>query len=432
MSFSPSKSPRREGEPVWSVTEVNRAVRDLIEGSLGPFWITGEVSGLLLHRSGHAYMTLKDADSQLRVCYFGGVTTCRKLGIADGMRIEALGKLTVYTVRGEYQFTVKELRPAGTGDLARRFEELKKRLAAEGLFDPARKKPIPVLPETIAVVSSPTGAALRDFLQVIGRRFGRVHLRIVPCRVQGVGAEREITAAVEFLNRTRAADVIVVTRGGGSIEDLWAFNDETLARTIAASRIPVISAVGHEIDFTICDFVADLRAPTPSAAAELVISAAEELTRRLDHAESRLTAIPKLALAEENRRLDRLKNRLATLPGTILAEARRQLETLAGSFVFTRPETLWEAPARRVDDAELRLIQAVKTSLTTNSARLDRLETALSALDPRRQLERGYAMVLDPETGSLITSSNLPAGHEADIRFADGSLRVIAKKRLEN
>ena len=429
MSSVPAKA-RADGEPVWSVTEVNRAVRDLIEGSLGPFWITGEVSGLLLHRSGHAYMNLKDAESQLRVCYFGGVAACRRLGIADGMRIEALGKLTVYTVRGEYQFTVKELRPAGTGDLARRFEELKKRLAAEGLFDPARKKPIPVLPRRIAVVSSPTGAALRDFMQVIGRRFNRVHLRIVPCRVQGAGAEREIAAAVEFLNRTRAADVIVVTRGGGSIEDLWAFNDETLARTIAASRIPVISAVGHEIDFTICDFVADLRAPTPSAAAELVISAAEELSRRLDHAESRLAAISKLAVAEGIRRLDRARNRLAALPQTILAEARNRLESLAGSFVFTRPETLWEGPARRVDDAESRLAQAVRTGMAEYSARLDRLETALTALDPEEQLKRGYAMVFDPVSGELISSSNVEAGREADIRFADGTLRVTAKERL--
>ena len=397
----------RGGEPVWSITEVNRAVRDLIEGSLGPFWLTGEVSGLLLHRSGHAYMTLKDGDSQLRVCYFGGVAACRRLGVADGMRIEALGKLTVYTVRGEYQFTVKELHPVGSGELQRRFEELKKRLAAEGLFDPARKKPIPVLPESIAVLSSPTGAALRDFIQVIGRRFRRTHLRIVPCRVQGAGAEREIAAAVEFVNRARAADVIVITRGGGSIEDLWAFNDETLARTVAASRIPVISAVGHEIDFTICDFVADLRAPTPSAAAELVISAAEELSRRLDHAENRLAALPKLAAAEWKRRL----------------------ETLAGSFVFTRPDTLWEGPARRVDDAETRLAQAAKALFDDGALRLGRLEAALSAFDPQRQLERGYAMVFDPATGELITTSRVEAGREARIRFADGVLRVTAKAR---
>jgi len=419
----------RGGEPVWSITEVNRAVRDLIEGSLGPFWLTGEVSGLLLHRSGHAYMTLKDGDSQLRVCYFGGVAACRRLGVADGMRIEALGKLTVYTVRGEYQFTVKELHSVGSGELQRRFEELKKRLAAEGLFDPARKKPIPVLPESIAVLSSPTGAALRDFIQVIGRRFRRTHLRIVPCRVQGAGAEREIAAAVEFVNRARAADVIVITRGGGSIEDLWAFNDEALARTVAASRIPVISAVGHEIDFTICDFVADLRAPTPSAAAELVISAAEELSRRLDHAENRLAALPKLAAAEANRRIDRAENRLAALPKLAVAEWKRRLETLEGSFVFTRPETLWEGSARRVDDAETRLAQAAKALFDDGALRLGRLEAALAAFDPQRQLERGYAMVFDPATGGLITTSRVEPGREARIRFADGVLRVTAKSR---
>ena len=262
-------------EQIWEVSDVNRAVREIVEGSLLPFWLRGEVGSLVLHRSGHAYFTLKDTNSQLRAVFFGGAAQCAKLGVANGSMIEAFGNLTVYEVRGEYQFSARRLRLAGLGDLQRRFEEVRRRLAAEGLFDQERKRPIPVLPKRIGVVTSPTGAAIRDFLQIINRRFPNVNIRIYPCMVQGQGAAEQVARGVEFFNRTGGADVIVVTRGGGSMEDLWPFNEERLARAVAASAIPVISAVGHEIDFTICDFAADLRVPTPSAAAELVIGKRE-------------------------------------------------------------------------------------------------------------------------------------------------------------
>ncbi|MDR0931927.1 MAG: exodeoxyribonuclease VII large subunit, partial [Victivallales bacterium] len=215
---------------IWSVSDVNHAVREIVEGALLPFWIAGEVGSLTLHRSGHAYFTLKDAKSQLKAVYFGGGTTCSRLGVVNGSKIEAFGNLSVYEVRGEYQFAIKQLRLAGVGDLQRRFEELKRKLSAEGLFDQDRKKTIPKLPEKIGVVTSPTGAAIRDFLQIINRRFPNVNIRIYPCAVQGDTAAGQVARGVEFFNRTGGADVIVVTRGGGSMEDLWPFNEEILAR----------------------------------------------------------------------------------------------------------------------------------------------------------------------------------------------------------
>ena len=274
-----------ENPQIWSVSDVNHAVREIVEGALLPFWMAGEVGSLTLHRSGHAYFTMKDAKSQIRAVYFGGAAACTRLGIANGSMIEAFGNLSVYEVRGEYQFGIRQLRPAGVGDLRMRFEELKRRLAAEGLFDQERKRPIPKLPGRIGVVTSPSGAAIRDFLQIINRRFPNVNVRIYPCAVQGAGAAEQVARGVEFFNRTDGADVIVVTRGGGSMEDLWPFNEEILARAVASSRIPVVSAVGHEIDFSICDFAADLRVPTPSAAAELVIGRREEMVRELDRSE---------------------------------------------------------------------------------------------------------------------------------------------------
>ncbi|MBQ9502080.1 MAG: exodeoxyribonuclease VII large subunit [Lentisphaeria bacterium] len=211
--------------PVLTVSDANRAVRDVVEGSFGPFWLTGEVGSMILHRSGHAYFTLKDARTQIKACFFGGVSTCRQLNVENGSLIEAFGQLTVYEARGEYQFSARTMRLAGVGKLQQQFEAVKAKLEAEGLFSLDRKKPIPLLPRRIGVVTSPSGAAIRDFLQIIGRRFPNVTIRIYPCLVQGEEAARQVAAGVEFFNRTDGCDVIVVTRGGGSMEDLWCFND---------------------------------------------------------------------------------------------------------------------------------------------------------------------------------------------------------------
>ena len=389
-------------EPVWSVSAVNRAVKETLEGAFMPFWMGGEIGSLLIHRSGHVYFQMKDEKSQIKVCWFGGAAQCRALGVENGSVVEVFGNLSVYDVRGEYQFTVKKLRLAGIGTLQQRFEELKRKLEAEGLFDPARKKAIPMMPRKIGVVSSPSGAAIRDFLQIILRRFPNVEIKIFPAQVQGNGAVEELTAGVEFFNRPGQADVIVVTRGGGSMEDLWCFNEELLARSIAASTVPVISAVGHEIDFTICDFVSDLRVPTPSAAAELVIGRFDEISGRLDRAQ---------------------KDMCNTLTGSCQRAVMR-LDKLAGRLDFYAPDRQLDRYKQYLDEVELRLESLLTIRHSLAVRKLDNLATALSALDPSRQLERGYAMVFQADGKTLVTSSKQPSGSSLNVRFADGTLEV--------
>lgn len=395
----------QQSEPVWSVSAVNRALRETIEGAFMPFWMGGEAGSITLHRSGHAYLQIKDDKSQIRACFFGGAAECRKLGIDNGSLVEVWGNLSVYEVRGEYQFNIKKIRLAGIGALQQRFEELKRKLEAEGLFAPERKKKIPLLPRSIGVVSSPTGAAIRDFLQIINRRFPDANVKIYPALVQGAQAARQVAAGVEFFNRTGGADVIVVTRGGGSMEDLWPFNEEVLARAVANSRIPVISAVGHEIDFTICDFAADLRVPTPSAAAELVIGRRDEFIARLERAAKDLNATVKLQISQ----------------------LRSILERLAGSPVFHEPRRALDVKRQYLDEIDLRLTQALKNFHAFYANRLGRAVTALNTLNPRSQLERGYVMAFDPASGSVITSAKVAPGRELELHFADGKLKVETK-----
>ena len=400
--------PRRD-EVMWSVSDVNTAVREMVEGSLMPFWVTGEVSSLLIHRSGHVYLTLKDAKSQLRACFFNGAAAVREMNVANGTQIEAHGRLTVYMARGEYQFSISSLRVAGQGDLFRRFAELKKKLEAEGLFAPERKRPIPKLPRTIAVVTSPSGAAIRDFLKIIDRRFPKAHVRICPCQVQGAGAAAEIAAAVEFAGRSRCADVVVVTRGGGSMEDLWCFNEEVVARAVAACPIPVISAVGHEIDFTICDFAADLRVPTPSAAAELVTAGYEELENALKQ----------------------LVGDLKRLPQLYLTRYRGALERLCASALLSHPERLAEGAKQQLDELEMRMLAAAKLYCAARRSALESASATLRADDPRRQLERGFAIVRDASDGKVVRSSVQAPGTRLKLEFADGETPVTVLSSLD-
>ena len=388
--------------PILTVSDANRAVRDVIEGSYGPFWLAGEVGSLIVHTSGHVYFTLKDKVSQIKACWFGGAQQCRSMGIANGSLVEAFGKLTVYEVRGEYQFSARTMRLAGVGNLQQEFEAVKAKLEAEGLFSLERKKRIPLLPRRIGVVTSPSGAAIKDFLQIISRRFPNVNIRIYPCLVQGEQAAAQVARGVEFFNRTNSCEVIVVTRGGGSMEDLWCFNDERLARTVAASRIPVISAVGHERDFTICDFAADLRAPTPSAAAELVISHHEELFNRLNRAERGVKQSLCLRLARLRSRVDN------------------------GVFRLNRnnPERRVLMRKQRIDELDIRCTRIMESRLAAAQNRLAHLCATLFARDPDKLLERGYTMVIDPETGKPVTSSNIAPDTRLFLRFSDGTLPV--------
>ena len=412
---------------IWSVSEINAALRDVIENSFMPFWITGEISNLVLHGSGHAYCSLKDDRSQMRAAFFGGAAKLREMGLRNGDRIEAFGNVTVYEVRGEYQFSMRKVRPAGMGDLQRRFEELRRRLEAEGLFDPARKRELPFLPHRIGLVTSPTGAAVRDFLQILERRFPRMHVKLVPVPVQGEGAAERIAEAVELLNRMGDCEVIVVTRGGGSMEDLWEFNEEVVARAVAASRIPVVSAVGHEIDFTICDFAADLRAPTPSAAAELIAPREDELLERLAGDARHLRAAAELRVAAAARRVEALAGApLFREPRHLLEMRAQQLDELRSRLENRMTLTVSET-GYRLNELHVRLAAGLERAMTETGHRLASLELRLNGVDPRRQLERGYAILKRAGDGSPIASAkNVASGTPVTAVLADGELALHA------
>jgi len=392
-----------EPSKVWSISELNGALRDLIEGSLMPFWVAGEVGNLTLHRSGHVYMTLKDASSQIRAVYFNGVSVCRKLQIREGLKVEAYGKVTCYMPRGEYQLNIKTLRPMGVGDLQQQFEEMKRKLAAEGLFDESRKKPLPFLPTRIGVVTSPEGAALQDFLKISLARFPMLTIRIYPSPVQGKGAELKIAEGVRYFNRRRNVDVIVVTRGGGSLEDLWPFNEEVVGRAIAESSIPVVSAVGHEVDFTIADFAADLRAPTPSGAAELIVPEKAAIDDLLSTQKGRLLAA--ISLYQER--------------------AGRQLEALLNSEPFRRPAFFVMEKSQQVDFMLKDMETLLKNAASEAEQHLNSTSEKLKAISPYAVLNRGYSMIFRPDGHTPLTDpADAPAGELLTARLAKGVLQV--------
>ena len=371
-------------EKIWQVSEINRIVRELLEQSFYPFWIEGELSNLKLHRSGHVYMTLKDSKAQVSAVFFRGADTVRSLGLEEGAKVEILGRLTVYEPRGIYQLIVNRIRPKGKGDLQRLFEERREKLRAEGLFNEERKRSVPALPRTIGVVTSPQGAAIRDFLQIINRRFADVRVRIFPAAVQGESAAGQLVEGIQFFNETKCCDVIVLTRGGGSLEDLWPFNEEPVARAVAASEIPVISAVGHEVDFTICDFASDLRVATPSAAAELVIGKKADLMERVQNLQKSM---------EQNLQLR-------------MSELRRRFEKAAGSYVFREPANLVRTYQQRLDELNTRMLQVVKNDVEMKKERTASLEKHLQALSPKKVLRRGYSILIKQADDSVVSSAD--------------------------
>ncbi len=405
MVFSRSATGPGAREKVWRISEINRMVRELLEQSFYPFWVFGEISNLTIHRSGHVYFTIKDREAQISAVYFRGAAEARRLGLRHGQAIEARGRLTLYEPRGQFQIVVDRLRPGGLGELQRRFEELKQRLQAEGLFDAERKRPIPALPRCVGVITSPQGAAIRDFLQILRRRFADMRVRIYPAAVQGPGAAAEIVAGLRFFNDSPSGcDVLVVTRGGGSLEDLWPFNEESVARAIAASKIPVISAVGHEVDYTISDYVADLRAPTPSAAAELVIARKTELAERIEGARRTLRLL-----------LERHLNALAA-----------RFERAAGSRALREPEALVERRQQQVDELGARLARALERREQELRARVALAAARLQALDPRGVLERGYSILVAQDGGVVVTdAAQAPAGSKLRGILARGELGLV-------
>jgi exodeoxyribonuclease VII large subunit len=384
-----------------SVSQVNAMVRNTLESSFGELWVEGEISNYTRAASGHRYFTLKDERSQVRAVMFRGRGDALRFEPENGMLVVVRAALTVYEPRGEYQLNVLLLEPSGVGALQIAFEQLKKRLEAEGLFDPARKKPLPLLPQRLGIVTSPSGAAIRDILSVLRRRYPNIEVTIYPALVQGGEAPAQIVEGIEALDGMGRFDVLIVTRGGGSMEDLWAFNDERVARAIAACGTPVISAVGHEIDFTIADFVADLRAPTPSAAAEIVVGRKEDLLQAVG----------------------RLERRLATAVLAGMRQVRERLRALSPARILASLRALYQTSSQRTDDLGRRLGLGMTALGDSRRKQLARFATALEALSPLRALKRGYAIATRAgETAPLTSVAGVETGNALDLRLSDGCL----------
>ncbi len=437
---------------VLTVSQLTARIRELLAQNFTDIWVEGEISNAHLAQSGHLYFTLKDDRAQVRCVCFKQQLRLLKFRPEDGLHVTVRGSISVYDARGEYQIYVENVEPVGLGALQLAFDQLKKRLEAEGLFDAARKKPLPLLPSRIGLITSPRGAAVRDVVRVLRRRFHNVHLTLYPVRVQGEGAAGEIVKALQYFNRQTLADVLILTRGGGSLEDLWAFNEEAVARAIAASAIPVISGVGHETDFTIADFVADVRASTPSAAAELVVQTRREfdkhiadlgdalvqqiryrilvLSRRVHElAADRAFRRPLDLLRQARQRADEFTSRLAAALQTRLDQSRRrftatQLRIVSFDFrvkiaaLRLRLEKRWADLGLRAD----RLLRAKRE-------RFDRFRLQLEERSPMRVLERGYAIATDAAGNVLRDAGQVALGDTVAVQLARGRLTTEVKKK---
>ena len=394
---------------VFSVSDLTRNIRFTLEQQFSGIWIEGEISNFKSHSSGHYYFSLKDEFSQIQCVMFRGENAKLSFRMEEGMKVLCFGRVSVYPLRGQYQLYVERAEPQGVGALQLQFEQLKKKLAEEGLFDEAHKKPIPFLPETIAVVTSIDGAALRDILHVIERRHAGAHVQILPVQVQGKGAAESIAEAIEDLNRWSAADVIIVGRGGGSLEDLWAFNEEIVARAIFNSTVPIISAVGHEVDFTIADFVADLRAATPSAAAEIVLPPKEDLLATIGDFKTRAT----VALSAQ------LKN------------LRQELDHLVDSRALKNPLSFFEIQGQKLEELRKNLLHLWQGQIGIEKEKISGLIHQLEALGPLAILKRGFSMTTSADGKIIKDASALKAGQIFQTRLSKGSIFGVVKEILD-
>lgn len=387
---------------VLSVSQLNRYIKMNFDAdeNLANIFISGEISNFTNHyRTGHLYFTLKDDSAAVRAVMFNSSAKRLKFMPEDGMKVIARGRVSVYEATGQYQLYVDDMQPDGVGALNLAYEQLKEKLQKEGLFSELHKKPLPPYPEKVGVITSPTGAAVRDIINVLGRRFPYAEIGFCPVLVQGDGAHLQLTDAVNLFNSERAADVIIIGRGGGSIEDLWEFNDEGLARAVYNSEIPVISAVGHETDFTICDFVADMRAPTPSAAAELAVPDANELQYALSA----------------------LKNRMFLNVSSGIADRRSRLEYLTSKGALKSPDEMLSNRSQRLDTAFSKMLSSYENRIGGKKVEFISAATALSKLDPMSVLMRGFAFVSDKNGKNVYSSQALAKGDKINVRFHDGS-----------
>lgn len=387
---------------VLSVSQLNRYIKMNFDAdeNLANIFISGEISNFTNHyRTGHLYFTLKDDSAAVRAVMFNSSAKRLKFMPEDGMKVIARGRVSVYEASGQYQLYVDDMQPDGVGALNLAYEQLKEKLQKEGLFSELHKKPLPPYPEKVGVITSPTGAAVRDIINVLGRRFPYAEIVFCPVLVQGEGAHLQLTDAVNMFNSERAADVIIIGRGGGSIEDLWEFNDEGLARAVYNSEIPVISAVGHETDFTICDFVADMRAPTPSAAAELAVPDANELQYALSA----------------------LKNRMFLNVSSGIADRRSRLKYLTSKGALKSPDEMLSNRSQRLDTAFSKMLSSYENRIGGKKVEFISAATALSKLDPMSVLMRGFAFVSDKNGKNVYSSQALAKGDKINVRFHDGS-----------
>jgi exodeoxyribonuclease VII large subunit len=437
---------------IYSVSELNSAIRAALDDQFPDVWVSGEISGFKLAASGHYYFTLKERDAQVRCVAFRSSHRYWKFKPRDGLAVLARGRIDVYEARGEYQLLVEALEPQGLGALQLAFEQLKKKLAAEGLFAAGRKRPLPRFPRRIGIVTSPRGAAIADLVNILSRRFPGLHIQLFPALVQGEGSVKEVCRGIDYFSRTKWADLVVVARGGGSLEDLWTFNEEAVARAIAACSVPVISAVGHETDVTIADFVADLRAPTPSAAAELATPTRQEVEERIQAARAqsvqalryrlamlerrlrqqgidRAAGALRLRMGRAQQRIDDLGYRLRerTRAATGLREReRRALESRLRRFDM-RPRL---AAARRgMEAARTAADRCMRTRLALRRGAWERAAAKLGQLSPLRILERGYAIVSN-QGGVLKDAAAAPPDSRIQVRLARGRLQAVVEKRI--
>ena len=440
LSFEEPRHARR----IWPVRELVGQVRELVEQEWGDVWVEGEISNFRPAPSGHVYFTLKDADAQLPVVLFRRQAMLLRFRPEDGLHVLVRGRVSVYEQRGQMQLVAETIEPVGAGSLQLAFEQLKARLKAEGLFDAERKRPLPAFPRTVGIVTSPTGAVIRDFLNIVGRRDSGLNILIYPVSVQGDSAPEEIEAALTELNASCMVDVIVIARGGGSLEDLAAFNSERVARAIASSGLPVVSAVGHETDFTIADFVADLRAPTPSAAAELITEAQHRIAEHLAEQEHRLERAARFQLLQARQRLTRLpvsrtegriqallhrlEQRLDDLSlrqeGAVSGQLRgyqHYVADLAAAVLRHDPRQGLAQARERLAACRTRLDRSLERLLHNSAANVRALNARLQSLSPLAVLDRGYALVLDATGGLVRSTTQISSGDQVTTRLSDGA-----------
>jgi len=439
----------RGGADIYSVSQLNRKARNLLESGLSNLWVAGEISNLAQPGSGHIYFSLKDAGAQVSCAMFRGANTRLRFKPKNGDQVLVQGRVSIYEPRGSYQLIVAKMEDAGEGLLRRKFEELKARLNEEGLFDETHKKPLPELPTRIGVVTSPTGAAIRDILHILARRYPAASVLIYPSRVQGEGAREEIAHAIEVASQRNECDVLIVGRGGGSLEDLWCFNEEVVARAIHACPLPVVSAVGHEVDFTIADLVADVRAPTPSGAAEIITPDSDELLRNLHNLDRRITlslrrhwssykqhhsqllarlrrSHPGAVLRQLQQRADELTRQLGATLRAELLNRQFQLQALRQQLSNATPAERISRNSGSLETLQVRLVNAARRRVQTARTQFSIATGELNAVSPLATLERGYAIVQTADTARVLRdTAGVKAGDRIQARLAKGLIEAV-------